>query len=270
MPLHVDEQLQMSDHPLIDRVGELLETHDCLYGMICRDATLTDIELMAQAGYHVVWLDLEHGPQSTQVAIELGRTISHLGMVPLVRIPELSRTYMQILLDGGIQIMTLPDVRSVEQTRRFVQLGKYPPMGQRGVSSSSAGIGFNLGNDPEETLRQANQATYLMVMIESDEGFDALDTILAVDGIGMITIGPADWATSLGLFGSDADSHLAPKIERVLRAAADAGVICTMTAGNAERTAYYRDLGARIIFAGVDVNLTRRTLCEALDAVSHA
>ncbi len=139
MPLHVDERLQMSDHPLIDRVGELLETHDCLYGMICRDATLTDIELMAQAGYHVVWLDLEHGPQSTQVAIELGRTISHLGMVPLVRIPELSRTYMQILLDGGIQIMTLPDVRSVEQTRRFVQLGKYPPMGERGVSSSTAG-----------------------------------------------------------------------------------------------------------------------------------
>ena len=51
--------------PLIsDRLGELLQEHEFLYGVICRDATLTDIELMAQAGYHIVWLDLEHCPQS--------------------------------------------------------------------------------------------------------------------------------------------------------------------------------------------------------------
>ena len=32
-----------------------------LYGMICRDPTLIDLELLATAGYHVVWIDLEHG-----------------------------------------------------------------------------------------------------------------------------------------------------------------------------------------------------------------
>ena len=75
-----------------DRLGELLSENDVLYGLTCRDATVTDIELMAQVGYHIVWIDLEHGPQSAAEAIALGRTAAHLGMVPLVRILELSRT----------------------------------------------------------------------------------------------------------------------------------------------------------------------------------
>lgn len=260
----------MSNHPLIDGVGRLLETHDVLYGMICRDTTLTDIELMAQAGYHVIWLDLEHSPHSTQQAIQLGRTITHLGMVPLVRIPELSRSHVQILLDGGIQIVTLPDVRNVEQSRRLVKLGKYPPMGERGVSSSCAGTGFTLGADPLQTMQQANEATHLMVMIESDEGYDALDATLAVDGISMITIGPSDWATSLGLSGADAAPILAPKIERVLRTAAEAGIHCAMTTADAKQAAFYRDLGTRIVFVGVDVSLKRRSLSEALAGVQSA
>mgnify|MGYP000397948281 CR=1 FL=1 len=50
--------------PDSDRLEELLSQHQCLYGMICRDITLTDIELMAIAGYHIVWIDLEHSQAS--------------------------------------------------------------------------------------------------------------------------------------------------------------------------------------------------------------
>ena len=121
-----------------DRLGELLNANDVLYVIMCRDATVTDIELIAQAGYHVVWLDLEHSQQSTSEALKLGRVITHLGMVPLARILELSRTHVQRLLDGGIQIVALPDVRSAEEARELVRLGKYPPLGGRGASSNSA------------------------------------------------------------------------------------------------------------------------------------
>ena len=84
--------MHMELQPLTDRLGELLREQGSLYGVICRDATLTDIELMAQIGYHIIWLDMEHGPQSMAETLRLGRTITHLGMVPLVRMPELSRT----------------------------------------------------------------------------------------------------------------------------------------------------------------------------------
>ena len=255
---------------MTDRLGELLERHAVLYAMMCRDPTSTDIELIAQAGYHIVWLDLEHSPQSTTGALRLGRTIAHLGMVPMARILELSRTHVQRLLDGGMGIVSLPDIRSADQAKELVRLGKYPPMGQRGVSSNSAGTGYTLGADPAQTLRDANRATHLMTMFESDESFEQLDAILGVDGIDLFTIGPADWSVGLGLFGEAAKTHLAPKIERILTAARAAGKVTLMAASNADEARSYHYLGVRIFLAGIDVAIKRRGFFDALEPLNAA
>ncbi len=246
------------------RLRELLKTEEILYGVICRDTTMIDLELMAQIGYSVVFLDLEHGPQSTAEVLRLGRTIAHLGMVPMARIPELTRTQVQPLLDGGMEILTLPDVRSAAQASRLVKLGKFPPLGERGVSTSSAGTGFTLGTDPRRALSEANQGTSLMVMIESDEGYQALDDILQVEGIDMLTVGEMDWSVSLGLFGPEAKRALAPKIERVLTAGRRSGKILAMGGGHPQQALHYRALGVRLFFVGVDVNLKRKMLSESL------
>jgi len=246
-----------------DRLRELLNEHDLLFGVICRDATMIQLELMALAGYHVVYLDLEHGSQSNSEAVQLARTITHLGMVPLVRIPELSRTHVQVLLDGGVQILTLPDVRSAQKAADFVRLGKYRPLGERGVCSSSANLNYHL-RDPQQDLLASNDATRLMVMIESDQGYAALDAILDVDGIDMLTVGPADWAADSGLYGAEAKTQLAPMIEHVLTASAKAGRITAMGAFDSNSVARYHDLGVRIIFVGVDVNLKRDVLVDTM------
>ena len=249
------------------RFRELLRTREVFYGVICRDVTVTDLELMAQVGYSVIFLDLEHSSQSTAEVLRLGRTISHLGMVPLVRIPELLRTHVQCLLDGGIEIITLPDVKSAAEASRLVQLGKFPPLGERGVSTSSAGTGFTLGTNPQRALREANEGTSLMVMIESDEGYEALDDILKVRGIDLLTVGEMDWSVSLGLFGAEAKRVLAPKIERVLTTAHRSGKILAMGGGNPQQADYYRSLGVRLFFVGVDVNLKRKVLSESLSGL---
>ena len=248
-----------------DRLGELLESTDVLYTIVCRDATLTDVELLAQAGYHIVWLDLEHSAMSTTEALRLGRVITHLGMVPLARILELSRTHVQRLLDGGFQVVALPDIRSVEQARELVRLGKYPPIGERGASSNTAGIGFTLGSDPAHTLREANRATHLMTMFESDEGFEQLDAIVEVDGIDLFTVGPSDWSVGLGLYGQAAQSYLAPKIERIVRAVHQAGKTMVMAPSSPEQARHYYDLGARIFSLGADVTLKRRALFDTIE-----
>lgn len=242
-----------------DRLGHLLGEHECLWGIICRDPTMIELELIARAGYHVVWLDLEHGAMSNETAVDFSRTIIHLGMVPLVRIPELSRSHVQVLLDGGVQILTLPDVRTVKQAAEFVKLGKYPPLGERGVASSSANFDYRL-EDPARTLCEANAGTRLMVMIENDEGLDAVDGIVGTEGIDMLTIGPADWGASNNLYGAEAREDLALKIDRVLEAAAQAGKTVAAGVFDPEQVGYYRDRGTRIIFTGVDVNLKRDVL----------
>ena len=233
--------------------------------MISRDATLTDVEVMAQEGYDIVWLDLEHGPQSTEEAIRLGRTITHLGMVPLVRIPELDRTHVQRLLDGGIHVLTLPDIRNVGEAEELVRLGKYPPLGDRGVSSTSAGTNFSLGTDMQRTIQEANESTHLMVMFESDEGFESLDSVLGVEGVDIITVGPSDWATGLGIYDSEGKARLQEKLDTVLKAAHKAGKITSVgAAAGPEEARRFREMGVRIFFVGVDIALRRAALSGAI------
>ena len=251
---------------ITDRLAQLLEEHKFLCGVICRDATLTDIELMAQAGYHLIWLDLEHCPQSISELVRLTRTIKHLGMVPLVRVPELLRTNIQPLVDGGVQIVALPDIRCAEQAALLVQLGKYPPLGQRGVASTSAGNNFQLGADPLETFRAANAATRMMVIFESDEGYHSLEEIVETPGIDIVTVGPMDWATSLSLAGESAREALAPKIERVVNATIASGKIPVMGVSSPEHARQFVDLGVRVFFLGVDVALKRKMLVDTIDS----
>ena len=250
---------------MIDRVSQLLSQDKPLYGLICRDVTLLEIELMALAGYQIVWLDLEHNHQSDEETIRLCRTITHLGMVPLVRIPELSRTHVQKLLDGGVEIIALPVVRDADHAAGLVQLGKYPPLGERGISSSTPRTGFTLGADPKQRLQEVDDATHLMVLIESEEAYETLDTILDVEGIDMVAVGPNDWAAGQGLFGEEADAYLAPRIDRLISLATKAGKTIAMGVSNPDQVSHYYDLGARLfLIGGTDIAIKRKGLTEAI------
>ena len=249
---------------------QLLDQKDFLFGVICRDISSTDVEVMAQEGYNVVWLDLEHGPQSTEDAIRLGRIATHLGMVPLVRVPELNRTHIQRLLDGGIQVVNLPDVRSPDEARELARLGKFPPRGERGVSTTSAGTGFSVGSDMQNTLEVANDNTYLMVMIESDEGYDSLDEILDVNGVDMVAVGHQDWAVSLGLYGPDGKQQVAAKADIVLAKASDAGKITCSSVSGPDEAVRMAEMGVRIMFTGVDITLKRNAFADAISGPLEA
>jgi 4-hydroxy-2-oxoheptanedioate aldolase len=255
---------------LIDRLSELLNQHRILYGIICRDPSFIDIELMAQGGYHIVFIDLEHGPISATDAMRLSRTITHLGMIPMVRIIELSRGNVQALLDGGFQIMVLPNITDAKEAAEFVRLGKFPPLGRRGVSTISAATNYSFGEDPRSIFAQANEVTHLMVMFENDQGFAHLDPILRVDGIDLVTVGPLDWAASLGLFGDEVKALLAERIAKIITSACGAGKVVAMGVSSVDEARHYVELGARVLLVGVDLALKRKMFAATLATFQEA
>lgn len=248
----------------MNRLNELLCENRVLSGILCRDPTFVDMELLAQLGFNAIWMDLEHSPTSMTEATQLSRTIAHLGMVPMARIIELTRTNVQALLDGGFEVLILPDVKDAAQATEFVQLGKFPPEGERGASSTAAGINYTLGSNPRQTLEEANKGTHLMPMIESDKAFNELDSILQVNGIDMLTVGPMDWTLSQGSFSEDAKTKLNPKIDHVISSTAAVGKIPAMTVASVEQAKHFADLGARLIFMGVDISIKRKGFAAAL------
>ena len=250
---------------LSDPLTECLEKEDLLFGVICRDATHVDIELIAAAGYKIVWFDREHSSQSLSEMLRLSRTVVHLGMIPLLRVSELSRAQIQTALDGGMQIVTLPNVQNAEMTRSLVSYGKYPPVGTRGVSTTNAGAGYNLDADVRKTLDTVNRSTHLMAMIESDAGYENLDEILTVPECDMITVGPLDWAVGAGYSGAEAREALRPKIEHTIATAVARGkTVATVVLDDATTLNRHRSLGVRIFFVCEDVVLYRRALTSVL------
>jgi len=188
-------------------------------------------------------------------------------MVPFVRIVELNRTNVQILLDAGAGNLILPDVRTAAQAAELVRLGKFPPVGARGVSSTSAAFDYAIGNDVEQTLEQANRSTHLMVQVESDEGLANLEAIGALEEIDMVTVGPADWPIGLGLHGPGKEPAMAKKIDAVLAQAQSAGMITAMTTADPKQAGDYIRRGVRILFAGVDIGLKRGVYAAAISSL---
>ena len=143
-------------------------------------------------------------------------------------------------------------------------MGKYPPIGRRGFSSTNASVGFQVVGDQLEVLRQVNDSTHLMVQFESDEGYEELDKILSHDGIDMIGVGPGDWSIDLGISGAAAEANLNPKLERVLTRSVSAGKIVVMGPGSSQQIRRFRELGARVFIVGVDVAMRRQVLAQSL------
>lgn len=247
-----------------DRMAELLEANDVIYGIISRDPTPVEIELIAQAGYNVVWVDMEHAPFDPKEVVRLCRTIGHLGMAALVRIVEVTRTQVQMLLDGGVHNLLAPDVRNERQAAELVRLGKYPPIGERGVASTSGAYDYDIGADVRKTLAEANASTHLMIQIESDEGLGNLDAMCAIEEIDMVTVGPADWSIGLGLYGPEKVTIMAEKTDAVITKAVAAGKITAMTTTDPEQASRYIRMGVRMLFTGVDVKFKRAAYAGVL------
>lgn len=230
------------------------------WGVLCRDATPTDLELMRRAGYGIVWFDLEHGSLSLAQTIGLVRTADHLGLTTAVRIPELTRSVIQPLLDHGTRIVILPDVQGEAHGREFVRLGRFPPLGQRGVSSATRWSGFATGEHVVDRVRTADADVHLMVQFESDEAFASVDGILRVPGVDMVTVGPLDWRLRTRNV-----SALQTSVSSVLERARDAGKVTAMAISSPAEVRRYRSAGVRILFVGIDIAMKSAMLSETLE-----
>lgn len=79
---------------------------------------------------------------------------------------------------------------------------RYAPRGLRGNAGHSPGTDYDMTGTAAERRAFANRQVFVTVMFETAAAFRDLDAIAAMDGIDALTIGPADLAQDLGVFGT--------------------------------------------------------------------
>jgi len=152
-------------------------------------------EIMGQAGYDWVAVDMEHGAVAVHQLPELFRALELGDTLPLVRLAQGHPTDCKQALDAGAGGVIVPMVESGESLAAVRDACRWPPAGTREVGFSRA----NLFGKHFQAYREEAQAPLLVAMIEHIRAVESLDGILAVEGLDALLIGPYDLSASMGL-----------------------------------------------------------------------
>jgi 2-keto-3-deoxy-L-rhamnonate aldolase RhmA len=180
----------------------------------------TSAEVLANAGYDWIAIDIEHTDIDIVSLTALLRGMYGRGAAPIARVTTNDVLEIRRALDVGAAGVLVPFVNTAEDARRAVAAAKYPPQGVRGFSFSRAndwGVNFAI------EARTANEDTVVMAMIESAEGVENIEAILAVEGLDAAFIGPYDLSGSYGIPGQTQEPVVQEACRRVVRACEAAG-----------------------------------------------
>jgi 4-hydroxy-2-oxoheptanedioate aldolase len=150
-------------------------------------------EIVGLAGFESVVVDLQHGMMGFDTALPILQALSATPAIPMVRMPANDGPTIMRLLDAGAYGVICPMVSTPEQAQAFVNACRYPPKGDRSFGPSRA---FLYGGD--DYYHHADDAILTLAMIETQQGLEHVDDILAVDGLDGIFIGPNDLSLALG------------------------------------------------------------------------
>lgn len=177
-------------------------------------------EVLANAGFDWIAADMEHTDIDNAAFAALARAMHGRNVVPLARVRENNTLAIRQVLDLGAQGVIVPLVHTAGDAERAVSAAKYPPRGVRGFCFSRMN---NWGSDFDAYAASANHDTAVLVMIESREGVENIDAILAVDGVDGVFIGPYDLSGSCGVPGQTGHELVKAGCHRVLEACRNAG-----------------------------------------------
>ena len=181
-------------------------------------------EIMGQAGYDWVAIDLEHGSISIDRLPDLFRALELGETLPLARLAQGNVKDCKHALDSGAGGVIVPMVEGREQLITVRDACRWPPAGIRGVGFSRA----NLFGKNFEAYRQEAQAPLLIAMIETIRAVDELEAILQVEGLDAILIGPYDLSASMGITAQFDYPEFLSVIENIRKQADQYKVPCGM------------------------------------------
>jgi 4-hydroxy-2-oxoheptanedioate aldolase len=238
---------------------EKLHNGDTVLGVwsIISDATLVEIGAAAGLDFHI--LDLEHGTFDIGTLEQSIRAAEYGGSAPLVRVPDLTPSTFQRVLDLGAHGIIAPQVRSAHDAEQVVRYAKYAPRGVRGYNPFNRAANF--AAPPNNRTGKLNSTFGVLgVIIENHSAWKDLDSICKIAEIDLIYLGVYDMSLALGCNGDTTD----PKVEQFVKEAAQqiisAGKTLALMARTESEMDTFLKLGCKCLVCGVDSYLAYQAL----------
>ena len=181
----------------------------------------TVVEIMAQAGFDWIALDMEHGAIDWPQASVQMQAMKGTGCLPICRLPANEAVHFKWALDSGAVGVIVPMVKSATEAARAVAYAKYPPDGIRGVGVCRA---HDYGASFDAYVETANQEILVVLQIEHIDAVNQIEEICRVPGVDAVFIGPYDLSGSMGLMGQIHHMDVEKAVAHVLEVSQATGV----------------------------------------------
>lgn len=156
-------------------------------------------EVMAQAGFDWLVVDMEHSAITLAEAQRLVQVIELSGVAPLIRVNKNDPALIKQAMDTGAHGVIVPMVNTARDAQQAVAAVNYPPLGNRGVGLARAqkyGFGF------EGYKKWSQKESVVIVQVEHKDAVDNFEEIMDVPGVDGFFVGPYDLSGSLGVPGN--------------------------------------------------------------------
>ncbi len=228
------------DSPWESPVKRRLRESLPVFGCTITGGSLDMAARAATAGFHFLWLELEHSPLTLETVRNIVLATRDLPAVPFARVPETDAWSAKRVLDAGVHGVVFPFVSTPALARQAADACRYPPAGFRGSGASFATASWP---DPDAYYDSADRNIVVVVVVEQVSALAHVDEIAATPGVDVVFIGTGDMSFSLGLRGQQQHPRVEEAAAAVLAAARRHGKIAGRPAGTFDETARYIDQG---------------------------
>lgn len=170
-------------------------------------------EIMGRAGYQWVAIDMEHGPVSVSQLPDIFRALELGGTLPLARVASPLPINCRQALDQGAGGVVIPMISSASQLEAIISECHWPPRGRRGVGFQRANV---FGKFFDSYLEESQEAL-VVAQIEHVDAVNNLESIVAVNGLDAIMVGPYDLSASLGITGDFENKKFLDTLTQILK-----------------------------------------------------
>lgn len=247
-----------NDSPFLLRnpLKEKLARGEPVYSMTIRLVRTVDIASIAYtAGFDTVYIDMEHSSFPLDAAGQVCMACSQIGVTPLVRVPGLDPHFIARVMDAGAMGIIAPGVQSADEARAAVRAVKHAPLGGRSLAGAAPQLHYR-ALPADRTVRELDQASIVVAMIESEAGLAAAEEIAAVDGVDILLVGASDLSGELGFAGQVDHPQVHDAFMQVIEACRKHGKTVGIggMGGRPDLVRKYLDLGAGYVSTGNDIS----------------
>jgi 4-hydroxy-2-oxoheptanedioate aldolase len=194
------------------------------------------------------------------------QAIDIVGTSVVVRVPANTPETIMRALDSGADGVIVPLVNTAEDARRAVASCRYPPLGIRSWGPIRASA-----KRTDYSYELANSASACIIQIETLEAINNLESILSVDGIDAVYVGPNDLALSIGLPPGDPihQTHI-DAVQEIARICAAHRVAAGLHCAATKTALTWREAGFRFFNVASDAAFVRSGATEVLTQLRAA